>query len=107
MKFNQSRSRHIGRRKHRIAERTIGPLRVRTRAAEPEDPRYREDIEKQNSKDNIVEQIAVAAAEREQNRPHALQAERKYRRMRTRMERSHFSKEQAVERHRIVDARAR
>ncbi len=49
--------------------------------AEPEQSANREDIEQQNCKDNIVEQIAVLPAQREKDRPDALYAESEYRSM--------------------------
>jgi hypothetical protein len=75
-KIRSRRPDNVQGRQDGVAHGAVGPLHIRTSAAQPEQSADGQDIEQQNCKDNIVEQIAVLSAEREQNGPDALDGER-------------------------------
>src|SRR6202012_2522954 len=85
----------------------IRPLESRTGAAQPKESADREDIEQQHCKDNIVEQIVIAPAERQQTGPEALNDEGENGCVMPRIELARTAEEQIVAGHGEVDAGAR
>ena len=53
---------HIQGGQYRVAHGAVGAIQIRTRAAKSKKPADGQDIEQQNCKDNIVEQIVVLSA---------------------------------------------
>ena len=104
--FDHAGNQHVQGRQNGVAHGAVGPLHIGTRAAQPEETADRQDVEQQNCKDNIIEQIVVLPAERQQHRPDALDGERENGRVVRGIERAGAPEKQVVARHGEVDARA-
>src|ERR1019366_3817043 len=77
--FDQTGGRDVEGRENRIADGAVRALEIRLGAAQPEETGNRQDIEQQNCKDNIIEQIVILPAQREQSGQYALDREGEYR----------------------------
>src|SRR5271167_2998071 len=56
---NYARPNNVKRRHHRITERLIRPFRQRPRAPQTKNPNNRQNIKNQNSRNNVIQQIAI------------------------------------------------